>query len=157
MDVASFDDIKEEFDRRVSRIVWATVTTVDNQNRPRARILHPLWEGSTGWIMTGRHTFKSKHIEKNPYVSVSYWDPQHEQVFAECRAQWDDDPATKRRIWDLFKDTPEPYGYDPALFFRNGPGDPEFGVLRLVPWRIELWSLQAMVSGQPPRVWRARE
>jgi hypothetical protein len=28
-------------------------------------------------------------------------------------------------------------------------------VLRLEPWRVELWSLEALGSRQPPQVWRA--
>jgi hypothetical protein len=39
------------------RIVWATVSTVDRQGRPRSRILHPYWiwdsEELVGWIATG--------------------------------------------------------------------------------------------------------
>lgn len=155
MDVASFSEIEQDFHQRVSRIVWCTVTTVDKLGRPRARILHPVWEGSTGWIMTGRNTYKAKHLERNPYVSLSYWDQQHEQVYAECKAEWADDLATKERIWKLFETTPEPYGYNPKLFF-PAPEDPNFGCLKLTPWRIELWSLNAMVQGQPPRVWRAQ-
>ncbi len=154
MDVASFDDIAEDFDKRVRRIVWSTVTTIDGKGRPRSRILHPLWDGSTGYIMTGRQSFKAKHLAKNPYVSVSYWDPQHEQVHAECKVEWVDDAAERQRVWDLFKNTPDPYGYDPSMFWPGGPSSPEFGVMKLAPWRIELWALGQMAAGQPPRVWR---
>ena len=52
MDVNDFSEIEDEFNARVQRIVWCTVTTVDEEGRPRARILHPVWEGSTGWICT---------------------------------------------------------------------------------------------------------
>ena len=76
MDVASFGEIEKEFMERISRIVWCTVTTIDRKGRPRARILHPVWEGSTGWIATGRDSFKAKHLAQNPHVSLSYWDPQ---------------------------------------------------------------------------------
>lgn len=151
----AWDEISAEFEARVRRIVWATVVTIDNQDRPRARILHPVWEGNTGWIATGRHSFKAKHLERNPYVSVSYWDQQHQQVYAECRAEWADDAAEKERAWALFRDTPPPYGYDPALFWPGGPSDREFGALKLIPWRVELWSLQEMVAGAGPKVWRA--
>lgn len=154
MDVGSFDEIATEFDRRVRRMVWCTVTTVDRKGRPRSRILHPIWDGPTGYIATGRNSFKAKHLERNPYVSVTYWDPQHEQVYAECRAEWVDDPAEKQRIWDLFKNTPMPYGYDPAMFWPGGPTSADFGVLKLVPWRIELWTLGQMATGQPSQVWR---
>jgi hypothetical protein len=42
--VATFADIETEFIRRVHRVVWCNVATLDSQNRPRSRILHPIWE-----------------------------------------------------------------------------------------------------------------
>jgi general stress protein 26 len=153
-DVASFDEIAGEFEERVRRIVWCTVSTMDRKGRPRSRILHPVWEGTTGYIATGRDSFKAKHLAKNPHVSCSYWDPQHETVVADCVAEWLDDPAEKQRIWDLIKGTPEPYGYDPAMFWPDGPTSSSFGALKLTPWRIELFSVQDMASRSGPRVWR---
>ena len=47
MDVTDFSEIAEEFDARVKKIVWCTVSTIDRQGRPRSRILHPIWEGTT--------------------------------------------------------------------------------------------------------------
>ena len=155
MDVASFDDIRDEFNKRVSRIVWCTVTTVDRKDRPRSRILHPMWEGTRGWIATGRNTLKTKHLARNPHVAVSYWDPQQQQVYAECLASWEDDPTEKRRIWELFKSTPLPYGYDPGMIWQGGVEDPTFGVLKLEPQRIELSALGDMMTGAQPRVWRS--
>jgi general stress protein 26 len=154
LDADSFATIADAFNERVSRIVWCTVTTVDGKGRPRSRILHPVWEGATGFIATGRNSLKAKHIARNPYVSCSYWDQQHQQVYAECRASWDDTPAEKDRVWDLVKNAPPPVGYDPALFWPGGPQDASFGVLKLEPWRIELWSLQEMATGKPSQVWR---
>jgi general stress protein 26 len=154
MNVTSFAEIQADFLKRVQRIVWCTVATIDTKDRPRSRILHPIWEGATGWIMTGRQTLKEKHLQHNPYVSLSYWDQQHEQIHAECRAEWEDTPAEKRRIWELFKNTPPPLGYDPGLFWPGGPEDPTFGVLKLTPWRIEMWSLNDVISGKPATVWR---
>jgi len=155
MDVAAFSEVAEKFREITERIVWCTFTTVDRQGRPRSRILHPIWEGPVGWIATGRQTHKAKHLAGNPYVSLTYWDPQHEQTIVECRAEWQDDPATRGRIWELFRTTPEPVGYDPKLFWPS-VDDPGFGVLKLTPWRLEVWSLQAMAQGQPPLVWRPR-
>ena len=152
MDVASFEEIAVEFQARTARIAWCTVATVDAKGRPRSRILHPIWEGSTGWIATGRQSFKARHLEGNPYVSLTYWDPQHEQVYADCLAAWEDDPAEKARIWDLYGSTPPPLGYDLALFFRSKE-NPGYGLLRLQPWRIELSSLSGMMRGEGPRVW----
>ena len=149
-----FDEIRAEFDRRVQRIAWCTVATVDTKGRPRSRILHPNWEGTTGWILTMRNSLKAKHLATTPWISCSYWDPSHEQVHAECRAEWEDAPETRRRVWDVFKANPEPYGYDPGTIWTHGPDDPAFGVLKLTPWRIELWSLNAMATGHDRMVWK---
>lgn len=85
MDV-QFSDIEEEFLERIAKTVWCTMATVDRKGRPRSRIIHPIWEGSTGWILTGRNTLKTKHLEGTPYVSLTYWDPDHKQVYADCKA-----------------------------------------------------------------------
>jgi len=113
-------------------------------------MLHPIWEGTTGWIATGRQSFKAKHIANNAFVSVTYWDTDHEQIYAECKASWDDSEESKQKIWDLYKGSPEPLGYDLKIFWSD-PGDPAFGLLKLTPWRIELSSLADMMN---PRVWR---
>jgi hypothetical protein len=154
MEVGSFAEIEDEFLKRVARIVWCTAATVDRKGRPRTRILHPIWEGSTGWIATGRHSLKEKHLAGNPYMSLTYWDPQHQQLYIECRAEWDDDSAQKKRIWELYKSTPPPLGYDPGMIWREGPEADDFGVLRLTPWRIEVSSIMDVMAGKPPLVWR---
>ncbi len=154
MEAASFDEIAGEFAARTSRIVWCSVATVDARGRPRSRILHPIWQGSTGWIATGRNSFKARHIEKHPYVSLSYWDPQQQQVYVDCRASWEDDPAEKRRLWELYKSTPPPLGYDLAMIWREGPDDATYGLLKLRPWRIELYALSDLIAGREPQIWR---
>jgi len=154
MDVASFAEIEQEFNARVNRIAWCTVATVDRKGRPRTRILHPIWEGTTGWILTNRHSHKEKHLARNPYVSLSYWDPQQQQIYADCRAGWVDDDGEKRRIWEMYKAAPPPLGYDPALIWQGGPEDPVLGLLKLTPWRIELSALMDAPAGKPPLVWR---
>jgi len=154
VDVSSFSDIQEELLARVRRIVWCTMTTVDRRGRPRSRIMHPAWEGPVCWVATQRQSFKGKHIARNPYVSLTYWDPQQLQVYADCRAEWVDDPPEKRRVWELYKSTPPPLGYDLGSIFRQGVDAPNYGLLKLTPWRIELWSLPDMMAGIPNKVWR---
>ncbi len=34
----------DEFLDIAHRIVWASVATVDRRDRPRSRVLHPIWE-----------------------------------------------------------------------------------------------------------------
>jgi general stress protein 26 len=154
MDVASFDDIRNEFDERVRQTVWCMVATVDRRGRPRTRVLHPIWEGTTGWIATNRHSLKEKHLARNPNISLGYWDRDAGLAYAECVADWDDSIEQKRRIWDLFKSTPPPLGYDPAIIWA-GPDDPAFGLLKLTARRIEVHGLQDMMARKPPRIWRA--
>ena len=156
MEVEKFADIAQEFDARVKRIVWCTVATVDRQGRPRTRILHPIWEGTTGWIATGRHTLKTKHLEKNPWVSLSYWDQQHQQIYVDAKAEWVDDQKEKLRLWDLYKNTPPPLGYDPGIIWQGGPDDPTYGLLKLKPWRIELYGLGSVMTGAAGEVWHAK-
>lgn len=152
---ASWNDIAKTFDANVRRIVWCTVTTVDTKGRPFSRVLHPIWEGTTGWIVTGRQSLKAKHIAANPNVAVSYWDPKHDTAIVQARAEWCDDAATKQRIWSLFKSTPEPVGFDPQLFWRGGVTDPAFGVLKLTPHRVEVLAGADMAAGKGPTVWKA--
>lgn len=153
MTITSFSDIEDEFMRRVTKTVWCSVATIDTRGRTRSRILHPIWEGSVGWIATGRDSLKARHIEANPHVSLTYWDPDHEQVIVDCTAAWEDEPAEKQRLWDLFKATPEPLGYDLAAFFQS-VDNPGYGLMKLNPWRVELWSLAGLASGEPPLVWK---
>ena len=148
--VNSFDDIRDDFLASVAKIVWCNVATVDTLGRPRSRVLHPMWEGSTGWIMTGRHSLKAKHLKENPHLSLAYVAEPFTPIYVEATAEWIEEASEKKRIWDLFNNTPEPYGYDPAPFF--GSVDSEgFGVLKLIPWQIELYDL----IGDSGRVWKA--
>jgi general stress protein 26 len=154
MQTTDFSTIEPEFHKRIARIVWCTVTTIDRAGRPRSRILHPIWEGTTGWIATGRHTLKTKHLASNNAVSLSYWDQEHQQVYVDADAQWVDDESEKVRIWELFKSTPPPLGYDLGMIWQGGVEDPAYGLLQLTPRRIELYSLGDLFQGREPDVWR---
>ena len=159
-DVASFAEIADDFNAVVSKVIWPSMTTIDRQGRPRTRIVHPIWEASTGWVMTSRTSLKVKHLQQqSPYVALCYVDlegidPAANQVYVECKAEViATDVAEKSRVWDLFKSYPEPYGYEPSLFFQEGPAHEDFVVLKLTPWRMEIFALTAAMSGGP-RVWR---
>jgi general stress protein 26 len=156
----TFADLEREFVKRVARIVWCSLATVDRQDRPRIRIAHPIWEvvdgKPVGYWSTFPRSLKAKHIARNPNVSLTYWDPVHEQIYVDAKADWLEAPEDKQRIWDLYKNTPEPLGYDLAVwgFWKDGPQGKNFGVLRLQPTRVELFSIGALMSGQPPLVWK---
>ncbi len=126
-------------------IVWCTVATVDREDRPRSRVLHPIWEWDgqtiTGWIGTSPTPLKLAHLEHSPYVSCNYWSPDHDTCTAECRASLHNDDETCVRVWELFKSAPEPVGYDPAIVppWAGGPTSDGFAVMRLEPWRLRVF------------------
>ena len=155
MDVADFADIEEEFIQRVHTMVWCNAATVDSHGRPRSRILHPIWEGTTGWIGTHRNSYKHKNLANSPYMSLAYITDIMKPVYADVTASWEDDPAQKQRVWDLFANTPPPLGYDPAPDFIH-PDHENFGVLKLTPWRIALVTFPAPSHNEGQRIWRQR-
>ncbi len=152
MRVESFADIAEEFHARIARIAWATVATVGPDGAPRTRILHPIWEDHVGWIATTSNSPKLRHLRHESRVSLTYWDPEQDNVHVEAVATVADDQADRDRIWDLFSATDPPLGYDPGTFWPSTT-DRAFTLLRLDPTRIELTGLRHRSSGRPPLIW----
>jgi hypothetical protein len=122
---------------------------------PRTRILHPIWEGSTGWIAATSGSFKMRQIRAEPRVSLTYWDQTQDNVHIEAVSTVAEDQADRSRIWDLFAATPPPLGYDPIVSGRAARPIRPTALLRLDPTRIELTGLRHRSSGQPPLVWRS--
>ncbi|MDX1991423.1 MAG: pyridoxamine 5'-phosphate oxidase family protein [bacterium] len=157
MHVSSFSEIETEFIERVHTMVWCSAATIDSQDRPRSRLLHPIWEGAVsgavGWVATHRDSLKAKHLARNPYVSLAYVAHVMQPVYVDCRTEWVDDLAEKRRVWELFKAPPPPLGFDPAHDFIS-PDHESFGLLRLIPWRVDLVSFPAESFEVGTRVWK---
>lgn len=137
------------------RIVWATAATVDGEGRPRARILHPYWEWDgdagtlVGWIATAPTPVKRAHLAKSPYVSLTYFAPDHDTCTAECGAEWVLDDEGREAVWRRFAEAPAPVGYDPSIVpvWSDGPRSPEFAGLRLTPWRLRVMPGSVMLGG----------
>lgn len=148
-----FSELANEFIAIAHAQVWACVATVDSQNRPWTRVLHPIWAlngtSATGYILTTRHSPKQAHLAHSPYLSVAYAKDPFNPLTIECHAAWNDDPAEKQRVWEWFKREPEPLGYDPALIWPSA-GDASVGLLVLTPWRLTLGKL-----GGEWRAWKA--
>ena len=157
----TLEAVAPAFVEMAHQIVWASVATIDRKDRPRSRILHPIWQwdGETlqGWVATGPTPLKRAHLDRSPYVSLNYWAPSQDTCTAECRAQWHFDLETRERIWRLFAETPEPVGYDPAIIPGwDKPSDDAFAVLELAPWRLRVFP-GSVLMGQGGEVltWRA--
>ncbi|MEU4344610.1 pyridoxamine 5'-phosphate oxidase family protein [Nocardia sp. NPDC023852] len=162
--VGSFAEIEAEFNAFVGRIVYATMVTVDAQNRPRTRVLIPVWENvdghPLGWLATYKTPVKAAHIARNPHVNFSYWAPGHNSVAVDATARWVDDPQTRQRIWNLYARTSPPgAGYHLGQFWRS-PDDSQLHIVRLDPWRIQvirgmdlrsrIWQIPAETDGGMP-------
>jgi hypothetical protein len=131
------------------RIIWSTVTTTDQHGRPRSRIMHPVWEigeqGVSGVIGTRRTPVKVAHLARSPWLTCSYWSPEHDAAFVDCRAEWAGSQAWER----LAK------GYDPAALWPEGPDSPDFAALELTPYRIQVIRAADMAAGRPTPMWAA--
>jgi len=146
--------MEDEFLERVHGIVQCTAATVDTKGRPRSRIWHPIWEGKTGRIANNRTTLKTRHLARNPYLSLCYldqgdpWRPRETRLRRLPRRVGRYGRGQTQDVGDVRART-QPLGYDPARIW-GGVENPEFGVLVLRPWRVEL------VDGPgESRVWRA--
>lgn len=152
----SFAALQGDFLKFAHEIIWCSLTTVDAAGRPRARIVHPIWEvieeRPVGWIFTGKTPIKSKHLAANSNVAFSYWAPTQDVVLGEATASWVEDPETKRRVWDLFMNTPSPLGYDLRAFGVDGPESEVFTPLRLDPHRVQVLGGDQFPGNLTPRI-----
>jgi hypothetical protein len=147
---ASFAEIEPEFIERAHRMVWCDLATVGPDGRPRTRVVHPVWRDGAGHVTSLRTGPKADDIGRNPYVSLAYIGDPLKPAYAECQADWIDNPAVRRQLWDWIATIPEPLGYDTAQMFGNNDY-PGLTILRWRPWRIRL-----SVAGNPTvqRVWQ---
>jgi len=146
--IDNFSEIEEEFLQRIRSMVYCSAATIDLHQRPRSRVLHPVWEHRTGWVTTGPNTAKAAQLAVNPFISLAFIADPFIPVYVECRATWQDDPVTRQRIWDLFKT----FDVDLTVSWDN-VDNPAYAVLRLDPWRIELYDL---LHPENRKVWQAK-
>ncbi len=143
----------EDFIAVAHRIVWCTVATVDADDRPRSRVMHPVWEqtsdGPVARVATRATAAKREHIAHSPFASLSYWDATHDVAVAECAAEWDPDPD-----WTYFSRLPPPVGFDANTVFPGGVTHPHAAVLVLRPWRLRWARAADLTAGRPAAVWQ---
>ncbi|QFZ19590.1 pyridoxamine 5'-phosphate oxidase family protein [Saccharothrix syringae] len=153
--VSDFGELEAEFNNYIGAINYATMVTVDARDRPRTRVLIPVWEtvggAPLGWLATYRTPVKAAHLAGNPHTSFSYWAPGNDSVAVDAVAEWDDAPPTKEHVWELYRRTSPPGAGYPLGSFWESPSDPELHVLRLTPWRVQVIRGRDLHS----RIWRA--
>jgi hypothetical protein len=153
------EDTLDRFVAVAHGIVWCTLATVDRHDRPRSRLVHPVWERAgdrlVGWLGTRPTPLKRAHLAHSPFVSCSYWDPRHDVAVAECAATWVLDAEGRRAGWERLASAPAPAGYDPATIWPDGPEADDFAILRLDPWRLRVATAAQLATGEPAAVWHA--
>lgn len=107
-----FDDIAEPFLRIVADTVVCTLSTVDDRDRPRSRMLHPVFtvrDGlPIGWALTDPGSAKARDLAQRPHACCSYWNPGQDVAIVDCGTSWVTDDGGKAGVWALFRDTPTP-------------------------------------------------
>ena len=126
--------------------IWCALATVD-RNEPRVRIVHPTWDGQILWLATSPQSAKVRQMRANPMVDVQFQvaPPNFIHVMVRGRAELCQDPAERRRAWDVID-------YDLTAFGSTGPDDPNFLPVKIVPERVEL---SEMFGSANKRVWHA--
>ena len=79
--------------------------------------MHPAWEWDgerlTGWLTTTPSS-KLGHLADRPYVSCAYYDSWAVALVADCHVEPVTDDAVRTHVWEFFRTTPPPLGYDPG-------------------------------------------
>lgn len=151
--MSEYRETAEAFQAMAHQIVWCTVATVEPDDRPRTRVLHPYWEWEgdrlVGWVATGPTPPKVTALEHSPNVSLTYWTAAQDTCTADCSAAWFHDDETRRRVWDTYKSLESPLGYDPAIIppWADGPLTPAFAALRLEPYRLRVFPGTLLLEG----------
>jgi len=142
--IERFAEVADEVIAAAHTQVWCSVGTVDPQNRPHVRLLHPIWErvGDTaiGWLLTSRNSPKADHLAHSPYMSLCYDRDVIKPFTIDCHADWIEDVTEIQRVWDWFKKAPATLGYDPGMICKSAD-DPVLGLLKLTPFRATLGHL----------------
>lgn len=115
-------------------------------------MLHPMWEWDgeklTGRIATGPTPVKQAHLDHSPYMSLTYWTENQDTCTAEVKTEWALDEESRTDLWEWFKSTPMPLGYDPAIIPGwDDPMSPGFAVLKLTPWRLRVMPGSVLTGG----------
>lgn len=150
--MSALEEVVPAFVEMAHRIVWASGATVDARGRPWTRVLHPLWswDGTelTGIVATSPLSPKRAHIDRHPYLSFTYWHPDHDTCSASCDAEWDLTDEGRTAGWRAFETAPAPVGYDPQIIPGwDTPTSPTFGIVRLRPWRLHVLRGADLVQG----------
>ena len=143
---ADADQFFADVDAASNKAEWAAIATVDADNKPRVRMVHPTWEGQVLWFATSPVSPKAAQLRANPAIDVQFQvaPPEFVHIMVRGRCEFPEDDETRQRVWDLLT-------YDLSAFWPEGVADPGYMPVRIVPERVEL---SEMFGTMNKRVWR---
>ena len=126
----------------IARTPFATFTTVGEDGAPQSRIVEPfpLEDGFNVWIATNGATRKIRQIERDPRVTVLYFDqPGLGYVSLVGTAAIVRDPAEKAKRW---KDSW-------VGFYKDRNRGDDYTLIRVTPTRLEISSPGQNMNNDP--------
>lgn len=129
-----------------AKAVWAAVATQADDG-PRVRMVHPTWDGDVLWFATFKDSPKAVQLRTNPRLDIQWQvsEPEFVHIMARGSAEVLDDPASRRRAWEVLD-------YDLAQFWPDGVDSPDYVAVKITPERVEL---SEMFGTTNKRVWRS--
>ena len=139
------NDIRQRILAITRRAHLASLATFSGDGKPWVRYVIPRADDDlTIRIATRVNSRKVSQIRKNPEVHLTCGvsDPRHVETFLQIqgRARFTTDQGERDAFWDPHLEN---------IF--EGPNDPEYGVILITPYRIEVW--REGIS--EPEVWEA--
>ena len=138
-------DLKQQILAKLKTPTLAVLGTITEDGKPWARYVMPFAdENLTIWMATRLSTRKVGQIKKNPEVHMTAGcvNPELGEPFLQIQGKAEilSDEKSRKIVWnDHLK----------AIF--SGPDDPNFGVVKVTPYRIEYQPMGPV----PPEVWQA--
>ena len=124
------NELKKTIMDFVAGYPFANLITIGDDGTPRGRMMAnlPLKDDMVIWYATGVESRKVGEIEKNPAVSVFYYQPSdHSSVSALGTASIVKDDATRKEMWqDAW-----------SAFWPDGPSDPAYCLIKITPKKME--------------------
>jgi general stress protein 26 len=138
-------NLKERIAAKLKQSALFTLATVTEEGKPWVRYVTPFAdENLTIWMATFVNSRKVAQIRRNPEVhlttGVTSMENAESYLQIQGRAEILTDEKTKKAVW-----------FDRLKGIFSGPGDPNYCVCKITPYRIEYQGM-GMV---PPEVWEA--
>ncbi len=125
----SQDELKKKIIDFTGSYEYSNLITIDNAGLPKGRMMENIAMGDdmAVYYATGAQSDKVVEVRNNPAASAFFYRPSdHSFVSVQGRAEIVTDEAVKKEKW---KDKW-------TKFWKDGPSDPAYTLIRIVPNRI---------------------